>query len=96
MTDSEIRDRLRDLPGWSHEGGHIVRTFETGDWQRGQMLANAIGFLAEAAGHHPDLLVTYPRVRVMLTTHDAGGITGQDFDLAERIESLAALQPGLG
>jgi len=96
MTDAEIQDRLHALPRWSHEGGHIVRTFETGEWVRGQMLACAIGFVAEAAGHHPDLLLSYPRVRVMLTTHDEGGITDKDFDLAERIEALAALQPEPG
>lgn len=90
----EIEERLRArLPHWSYEDGQIVRTFETGAWQRTLLLANAIGFVAEAAWHHPDLLLTYPRLRVMLSSHDAGGITDRDFDLAERIESVATWQP---
>jgi 4a-hydroxytetrahydrobiopterin dehydratase len=90
----EVEEHLRTrLPGWSLEDGQIVRTYETGEWTRTMLLANAIGFLAEAAGHHPDLLLSYPRVRVMLSTHDAGGITESDFALAEQIEELARRQP---
>ncbi len=90
----DVEERLRArLPQWRYEDGQIVRTFETGSWQRTQLLANAIGFLAEAAWHHPDLLLTYPRLRVMLSTHDAGGITDRDFELAERIEAVATWQP---
>lgn len=90
----EIEERLRArLPRWSYEDGQIVRTFETGAWQRTLLLANAIGFVAEAAWHHPELLLSFPRLRVMLSSHDAGGITDRDFELAERIESLATWQP---
>jgi 4a-hydroxytetrahydrobiopterin dehydratase len=93
-TDAEVAEHLRArLPSWSAEDGQIVRTFETGSFQRTLLLANAIGFVAEAAWHHPDLLLTFPRLRVMLTTHDAGGITEMDFELAERIESVATWQP---
>jgi 4a-hydroxytetrahydrobiopterin dehydratase len=60
------------------------------------MLVNAIGFLAEAAYHHPDLTVTYARVTVKLSTHSAGGITDKDFDLARRIEDLALWRPAKG
>lgn len=91
---AEVEERLRArLPLWSLEDGQIVRTIETGSWQRTLLLANAIGFAAEAAWHHPELLLSYPRLRVTLSTHDAGGITDKDFDLAERIESLAAQMP---
>jgi 4a-hydroxytetrahydrobiopterin dehydratase len=90
----EIEERLRArLPRWSYEDGQIVRTFETGAWQRTLLLANAIGFVAEAAWHHPELLLSFPRLRVMLSSHDAGGITNRDFDLAERIEAVATWQP---
>ena len=57
------------------------------------MVANAIGHLGEAAWHHPDLLVTFPRVEVRLTNHDAGGITDKDFELARKIEDLVQWQP---
>jgi 4a-hydroxytetrahydrobiopterin dehydratase len=57
------------------------------------MVANAIGHLAEAAWHHPDLLVTYPAVTVRLSTHDAGGVTDKDFALAHRIEAFVQWRP---
>jgi 4a-hydroxytetrahydrobiopterin dehydratase len=96
-TDREIAERLqRDLPAWKHEEGHLTRTFETGNWQRTLLLANAIGFVGEAAWHHPDLHLSYPRLKVLLTTHDAGGITDKDFELARRIEEVATWQPSGG
>jgi 4a-hydroxytetrahydrobiopterin dehydratase len=60
------------------------------------MLVNAIGYMAEAAYHHPDLTVTYARVTVKLSTHSAGGITDKDFELARRIEDLALWRPVQG
>ena len=96
-TEQEIRDRLlAQLPSWRCEYDHLVRTFETGAWQRTMLLANAIAFLAEAAWHHPDLHLSYPRVVVRLQTHDAGGITDKDFELALRIEELSTWQPAEG
>ena len=96
-TEREITERLgARLPGWTYEDGHLTRTFETGNWQRTLLLANAIGFVGEAAWHHPDLLLSYPRLKVMLTTHDSGGITDKDFELAERIEQVATWQPSGG
>lgn len=87
---------LAQLPSWRLEEDHLVRTFETGNWQRTLLLANAIGYLGEAAWHHPDLLLSYPRLKVMLTTHDEGGITDKDFELALRIEEIATWQPADG
>ena len=60
------------------------------------MLVNAIGYLAEAAYHHPDLTVTWGRVIVKLSTHSAGGITDKDFDLARKIEDVALWRPAAG
>lgn len=97
LNDTEISDRLlAQLPSWRHEEGHLVRVFETGNWQRTVLLANGIAFLGEAAWHHPDLLLSYPRLTVRLTTHDEGGITEKDFELARRIEELATWQPADG
>lgn len=96
FTPAEIQQRLAALPAWSCAGEHLTRTFETSDWQRTLLLANAIGFLAEAAGHHPDLQLSYPRIVVKLQTHDAGGITEKDFELAARIEQLATWRPEPG
>ena len=97
LTDQQVRTELvRRLPEWSIDDGALSRIFETGNWQRTLLLANAIGFAAEAAGHHPDLGLSYPRLTVRLSTHDAGGITERDFALAERIETLATWQPTPG
>jgi 4a-hydroxytetrahydrobiopterin dehydratase len=94
--ESQIGERLKALPGWFYEGGWIRRNYKTDGWPTTLMLVNAIGFLAEAAYHHPDLAVTYARVTVKLNTHSAGGITDKDFDLARRIEDLALWRPAQG
>lgn len=94
-SDDEIQTRLlAQLPSWRMEDNHLVRTFETEAWSRTLLLANAIGFVAEAAWHHPDLHLSYPRLVVRLQTHDEGGITDKDFELAQRIEELATWHPG--
>jgi 4a-hydroxytetrahydrobiopterin dehydratase len=73
----------------------ITRTFPTADFATGLDFVNRIGQLAEAAGHHPDLTLTYATVVVNLTTHDAGAVTSQDLDLAAQINNLwRRLKPG--
>src|SRR5688572_4112742 len=75
---TQIAERLQALPGWYFEDGWIRRVFKTDGWPTTLMLVNAIGYLAEAAYHHPDLAVTWGRVTVKLATHSAGGITDKD------------------
>ncbi len=88
-TEAEAQARLKaELPRWSYEEGHLVRTYTTRSWRLSLMVANAIGYLAEAAWHHPELLVTYPRLVVRLRTHEADGVTDRDFELARRIEEV--------
>ena len=94
--DAGIADKLHDLPGWFYENGWIRRNYKTDGWPTTLMLVNAIGFLAEAAYHHPDLAVTWGRVTVKLSTHSAGGITDKDFLLARKIEDLALWRPTEG
>jgi 4a-hydroxytetrahydrobiopterin dehydratase len=93
--DSESVQRWLDsqLPAWRLEGDRLVREYRTGGWQRSQMLAGLIGFFAEAVDHHPDLELSYPRVTVRLTSHDAGGITERDLELARIIEEHATWRP---
>lgn len=86
-----LRDRLaRELPGWSFDGDAISRRFALKGFARPLLLANAIGHLAEAANHHPDLAISYGSLTCRLTTHDAGGVTERDLALALRIDALAA------
>jgi len=95
-SDAEITERLRELPGWFFEDGWIRRVYKTDGWPTTLMLVNAIGYIAEAAYHHPDLTVTWGRVVVKLSTHSAGGITDKDFALARHIEDVVLWRPATG
>ena len=94
--NDQIQERLRDLPGWYLEDGWIRRVYKTDGWPTTMMLVNAIGYVAEAAYHHPDLSVTWARVTVKLMTHSAGGITDKDFLVAQRIEAAVLWRPEAG
>ncbi len=94
-SDEEVRERLaRELPHWYLEDGWIRRKYRTEGWKGTLMVVNAIGHLAEAAWHHPDLTVSYAFVIVKLMSHDAKGITDRDFELASKIEAFVQWQPG--
>jgi 4a-hydroxytetrahydrobiopterin dehydratase len=96
-TEAEITERLaKELPKWRLENGWIRRKFKTHSWKGTLMAVNAIGHLAEAAWHHPDLAVSYAFVEVKLTTHDAKGITDKDFELARKIDEVIGWRPGEG
>ena len=95
-SEAQISDKLATLPGWYFEDGWIRRYYKTDGWPVTMMLVNAIGFVAEAANHHPDLSVTWARVGVKLQTHSAGGITDKDFALARAIEDSALWRPPSG
>ena len=94
--ETEIADRLKQLPGWYYEDKSIRRVYKTDGWPTTLMLVNAIGYCAEAAYHHPDLSVTWGRVTVKLSTHSAGGITASDVELAKLIEQTALWRPRAG
>jgi 4a-hydroxytetrahydrobiopterin dehydratase len=97
LPEDDIRARLASgLPHWRLAHGAIERTFRTQGWKGTLMVVNAIGHLAEAAWHHPELLVSYPSVTVRLNTHDAGGVTEKDFALATRIEDVVMWRPEAG
>jgi 4a-hydroxytetrahydrobiopterin dehydratase len=94
-TDSEVTAWLAaHLPCWTLEGGCLQRSYRTAGWKGTLMVANVIGHLAEAAWHHPELVLSYAAVRVRLSTHDANGITEKDFALARKIEEVVGWQPG--
>lgn len=90
LSSQEIGSRLAVLTGWQLESGEIVRTFTFPDFPGSLDFVNRVGELAEGAGHHPDIDIRYNKVRLALTTHDAGGITTKDFDLAGKINQIAA------
>lgn len=87
INNEEVRRLLEDyLPEWKVREERLYRRFETANWRVTLMTANAIGFLSEAAYHHPRLVLNYRSVEVYLTTNDAGGVTELDFKLAQKIE----------
>jgi 4a-hydroxytetrahydrobiopterin dehydratase len=92
-TEQEASRALSELPSWRAVQGAITRTYDTEGWGTTLMLVNAIGFIAEAADHHPDLEVSWAKVAVRLSTHSAGGITDKDIALAREIEGLALWRP---
>lgn len=94
ISDDIIRARLAsDLPRWALVDGALERKYQTNGWKSTLMVVNAIGHLAEAAWHHPDIYASWPAVKVRLNTHDAGGITEKDFALAAQIEKMIMWQP---
>jgi 4a-hydroxytetrahydrobiopterin dehydratase len=86
LSDEEIVERLPD--GWDRDGDEIVRTYEFDSYLEGVGFASGAAGLAEEAFHHPELTINWREVEVRLTTHDAGGITTNDTDLAARFDEL--------
>ena len=80
---------MKSHPEWRREGNHLVKTFVLSDFAAAIGFIAAVGVAAERAFHHPDIDLRYRRVRVSLTTHDEGGLTRKDTELAARINRLA-------
>jgi 4a-hydroxytetrahydrobiopterin dehydratase len=88
LSQEEAQRHLATVPDWEIVSGELVKTFQFKDFRAALGFVNRVGELAEEAGHHPDIDIRYNRVRLGLSTHDAGGITVKDFDLAARVEKL--------
>lgn len=89
LTDAEVRERLDDLPAWELHGTEIRAKYVRPSFADAVAFVVHVGFLAEAANHHPDVGISWREVTLTLTTHDAGGLTSLDFDLAAQIQELA-------
>ncbi|MDL5362624.1 4a-hydroxytetrahydrobiopterin dehydratase [Halalkalicoccus sp. NIPERK01] len=87
LDDEEIRDRLPE--GWERDGEEITRTFEFDDYLDGIEFAREVGVLAEEEFHHPEMIVGYEEVEVRFTSHEEGGITDQDVEMARRVNEGA-------
>jgi 4a-hydroxytetrahydrobiopterin dehydratase len=90
LTEAEIQSWLERHRGWTIEQGMIRRTFSFQDFRGSMAFVNRVADAAEAADHHPDIDIRYAKVTLALVTHDAGGLTRRDSDLAEKAEGLAA------
>ena len=93
LTEQQVAEE--QLVGWTFADDSLAAKFATGDFATGLGLVNRIGGLAEETNHHPDLELSYPEVGVRLSSHDAGGVTGRDIQMARSISELAAVE-GVG
>ena len=90
LNELQVRQKLEDLPDWITSGQAISHTYKFKDFIQAIDFVNSLVEPAESLGHHPDLEISYNKVTVHLSTHDAGGITQKDFDLAYQISAIAS------
>jgi 4a-hydroxytetrahydrobiopterin dehydratase len=89
LSEEQVAERLAGLDGWSREGASIVHVETLADFKAAILYVGAVAYLAEAANHHPDVTIQWNKVTLTLSTHSAGGLTGNDFALAGQISRLA-------
>ena len=90
LSEQAIAAFLAGHPGWAREGEALAKTFSFPDYPAGLAFAVRVGFAAEARDHHPELHVGYRKVKASWSTHDAGGLTALDAELAERCDQIHA------
>ena len=90
LTDEEIERQLGDLPGWTRDGEGLVASYDAPDFPAAVQLIVAAGDEAEQMQHHPDVDLRWKVTHWRLSSHDAGGLTQLDIELAHRISSAAA------
>ncbi len=86
LTAAQIKTALRTVPDWKQRGAAIRRTFAFKDFVAAMRFVNRVAKLAEKAWHHPDIDIRWNKVVLTLTTHDAGGLTAKDFELARELD----------
>jgi 4a-hydroxytetrahydrobiopterin dehydratase len=89
LSKDEVKARLKEVQGWELDGDELKRKFKFDDFAGSMAFVNRVDELAEAADHHPDISIKYNRVKLTLSTHSEGGITGKDFALAAEIDAAA-------
>ena len=90
LSDQQVQEGLGRLPGWGRDGDEIAKEFRFDGFGAAIAFVVAVAFRAEKADHHPDLDIRYNKVRVALSTHSEGGLTGKDLSLAGEVEALGA------
>jgi 4a-hydroxytetrahydrobiopterin dehydratase len=89
LSDEEIKERLKALDGWRQRGEYIVKSFECEDFVGSVKFVDSLVEPAEAMNHHPDIAISWSQVEVAISTHAEGGLTENDFELAQKVEALA-------
>jgi 4a-hydroxytetrahydrobiopterin dehydratase len=87
LSESDIAGRLPRVPGWKRDGDWLRREYKFETFPAAIAFVNRVAEAAEALDHHPDITIEYTKVTLRVTTHDAGGLTARDFDLAARIDA---------
>jgi 4a-hydroxytetrahydrobiopterin dehydratase len=86
LSPAQTDEKLRRLPGWSRKGEFITKEFVFDEFMQGIQFVDAIGTIAERLDHHPDIHIRWTTVRLEVQTHDEGGVTLLDIQLATEIE----------
>ena len=89
LTEAEITAELPAVPAWTRDGNSIITVTTRKDFRDALLYLGAVAYLAETAGHHPDIAISWNKVTLTLSTHSAGGLTANDFALARRISALS-------
>jgi 4a-hydroxytetrahydrobiopterin dehydratase len=88
LTEDQITAELAATPGWDRSGAQLSRQVHRADFRDSLLYLGAVAYLAEKANHHPDVAISWNKVTLTLSTHSAGGLTGNDFALARQISAL--------
>jgi len=86
LTHDEIIEEIKDAPGWTQHAKTITRTYKFDGFLKSVMFVDQIAKRAQKLDHHPDIDIRFDQVTLVLTTHDAGGLTEKDFTLAEQCD----------
>jgi 4a-hydroxytetrahydrobiopterin dehydratase len=89
LERQQVAEHLQNLPHWTLQGNQIERLLTFENFVDAMIFVNRVAEIAEEEGHHPEIRIVYNRVTLTLSTHDAGGLTLKDFQVAQRIDSLA-------
>ena len=89
MTRTDVKSRLSSMSGWEYDDDEIEKKFQFGDFAGAMAFVNRVAEAAEHMDHHPDIKISYNKVKLSLSTHSEGGVTDKDFALAEQIDGIA-------
>ena len=93
LTQEETQGKISEVPGWEISGDTIEKKFKFKDFIESMSFVMKVAFLSEQADHHPEITINYSRVKLSLSTHSAGGLTGKDFELAKEINGIEVSSP---
>lgn len=88
LSEQEVQKALQSLPSWNKSGSLIRRQFEFPDFKKAMVFVNQVAEAAERTNHHPDIVISYNKVTMSLTSHDSGGVTHRDIRLAGEINRI--------